>query len=110
MGTRIPTWTAVLFAITLAILLGLTISACGSSPDKGSETPVTKVPGEKGDPVSEKGKAWGGWRWKGKRDDCFFVHKNRCFSRLNAACAYAKCDLAKCKHDDGAPATITCKK
>jgi hypothetical protein len=97
-------------AIAVAISLLLTAPGCGGKADKGAEEPVTKVPGEKGDPVSDKGKSWGGWRWKGKRDDCFFVHRNRCFSRLNDACAHAKCPLAKCKHDNGAPATITCKK
>ena len=61
-------------------------------------------------PVSEDGKRWGGWRWKGKREDCFFVHDNQCFATLEEACKAAKCKMADCVQDDGAPAKVSCEK
>lgn len=75
--------------------------------DDGEATPKRK-PMER--PVSDHGKSWGGWRWKGKREDCFFVHKNQCFATLDDACKAAKCKKADCTHDDGAPAKVSCAK
>ena len=60
-------------------------------------------------PVSEHGKKWGGWRWKGKREDCFYVHKNQCYASLDDACEAAKCKKDDCVHDDGAPAKVSCE-
>lgn len=62
------------------------------------------------DAVSEKGKSWGGWRWKGKRDDCFFVVANKCFETKKAACTAANCDKKACKVKEGAPSKVSCTK
>ncbi len=97
--------TVVLFSVSLALA-----SSCGG----GQET--SKAGPDKGDDdsedaeVSEKGKKWGGWRWKGKRNDCFFVYKNECFSKLNKACRKAKCAKDECGHDESAPAKVSCTK
>jgi hypothetical protein len=96
---------------TLAVCLGLIAGCGGSSPDK-TESPKGKK-ADKGDDdeeeVSSKGKKWGGWRWKGRRNDCFFIYKNECFSSMKKACKRAKCST-KCEHDDSAPAKVSCKK
>jgi hypothetical protein len=47
------------------------------------------------------------WRWQGRRQDCFFVHDNECFTYLDDACEAAGCDEA-CTHDDAAPANVSC--
>ena len=60
------------------------------------------------DDVSEKGKSWGGWRWKGKRNDCFFKSDNQCFDSKKKACKAAGCSTSVCKTDDGAPAQVSC--
>ena len=112
------------FAILAALVcagsvLGATaLSACGgqqsgADEDQGRRGKRKKKkhrdhPPDK-DAVSEKGKSWGGWRWKGKRDDCYFVHKNRCFDSKSRACEAADCGKRGCKVDDGAPAKVTCE-
>lgn len=60
------------------------------------------------DAVSEEGKQWGGWRWKGKRAECYYVFNNRCFETRAAACKVASCGKADCRVKAGAPAKISC--
>lgn len=95
-----------------AVFLGL-VAGCGSDDGKKVDSPKGKKT-DKGDDdddeVSSKGKKWGGWRWKGKRNDCFFVYKNECFPTMKKACKRARCDADKCEHDDSAPAKVECKK
>jgi len=62
------------------------------------------------DAVSDDGKHWGGWRYKGDRDDCFFVVGRRCFTDEKQACAAAKCASKRCQLDGAGPAQVTCKK
>lgn len=59
--------------------------------------------------VSGDGKHWGGWRYQGSRDDCFFVVGRRCFTDEQRACAAAKCKGGECELHGGGPATVTCK-
>ncbi len=61
------------------------------------------------EPVSGEGKHWGGWRYQGTRDDCFFVVGRRCFDDEHKACAAAKCKSGECDVTGGGPATVTCK-
>jgi hypothetical protein len=59
---------------------------------------------------SDDGKSWGGWRYSGARDDCFFVVGQRCFSEREAACKAAACkDGSRCRTEGGGPATVVCK-
>ena len=104
----------------LSVFAGASLSACAGGQQSGEEedqarrgkkkkkTKHRKHPPDK-DAVSEKGKSWGGWRWKGDRDDCYFVHKNRCFDSKSRACEKAKCGKRGCQVDDGAPSKVTCK-
>lgn len=80
----------------------------GDDDESGDAGPTTKRK-KMERPVSEEGKKWGGWRWKGKREDCFFMHKNQCFATLEEACRAAKCKKAECVHDEGAPAKVSCE-
>lgn len=57
---------------------------------------------------NEKGK-WSGWRWRGKRGNCYYVFGNRCFKRRKKACKAAGCKVSRCKLDDSAPAKVSCK-
>jgi hypothetical protein len=100
-------------SLILALVLGLfgggalaSTGACGASATSA------EAPDEQRDaPVPERGKQWSNWRWKGKRDDCFFRHKNRCFSRLTDACRAAACrGKSACVHDESAPAVVSCQK
>jgi hypothetical protein len=77
-------------------------ASCGSS-QKDAAVP-------KGPPVVEEGKKWGGWRWRGRREDCFFLHKNACFPSLELACKDAGCSKKTCTYDGKAPPHVTCKK
>lgn len=101
-----------LFAVTL--LLALALAACGgaaSEPSGGGSTARAEPDDEDGptaDRPGDRGKGGGGWRWKGARSECFFRHRNRCFTELQAACRAAKCDEARCKHDESVPSVVTC--
>ena len=60
--------------------------------------------------VSDDGKRWGGWRYKGDRDDCFYVVGRKCFKTQPAACKAAACKAKKkCSVIGGGPATVSCK-
>lgn len=91
------------------LALGLALApACGGNGKDGSTGPEAE---EEAEPVPEEGKDWGGWRWKGRRQDCFFVYKNRCFAELEKACRAARCEKKgkECVKDDAAPANVSCK-
>jgi hypothetical protein len=60
------------------------------------------------DPIPSEGKHWGGWRYQGNRDDCFFVVGRRCFTDEKKACAAAKCKSGECRIDGAGPATVSC--
>jgi hypothetical protein len=60
--------------------------------------------------VSETGKRWGGWRWKGKRARCYYMVENRCFESEAAACKAAGCAGKRCRTDDSAPVQVGCAK
>jgi len=110
----------VLAALLSMPLSGMTLSllatGCGSNTSKPAGTPEKKstaahrehAPDK--DAVSEKGKKWGGWRWKGDREDCFYVVGNKCFAKERNACAAAKCGKSACLVKPGAPAKVSCPK
>ena len=99
-------------AIPLALLFGLSASlSCSAAPNRPEPEQAEKTKRKRTvdkDAVSEKGKKWGGWRWKGKRDNCFFVTNNRCFDNEKAACKAAKCGSKACLKKSGAPTKISC--
>lgn len=61
------------------------------------------------DPESRGGKSWGRWRYKGDRDNCFFLVGAKCFKTEQAACKAARCgEGSECKAVGAAPATVSC--
>jgi hypothetical protein len=101
--------------LAFALGLGLGIS-CGDSAQRGGakapRTAAERARAEKAaaadDDVSAKDKKWGGWRYQGHRDDCFFLVKRRCFDKRADACAAARCGKKQCVVEGGGPATIRC--
>jgi hypothetical protein len=103
-------------SLALAILPGCT-AACGESASRGGATApksaAERARAEKGDDgdgerVSKKGKKWGGWRYQGKRDDCFFLVKRKCYVSRADACAAARCGKKQCVVEGGGPASVRC--
>lgn len=96
----------------LVLALMFTLSACGGERPgagaSGAKTPVT-VKEEPEARESAKGKKWGGWRYQGSRDDCFYRHKRRCFTKRADACAAAKCGKKQCVLEGGGPVIVTCQ-
>jgi hypothetical protein len=91
---------------SLLLLFLFALAACGGGNQGGG---AEEEPEDKEKPVSDQGKRWGGWRWKGKRNDCFFLYKNECYSSLEAACKQARCSVDDCVHDESAPAKVRCE-
>ena len=96
-----------LLALAVALLAGCAGGARETSaPAQRQETAeAAEAPA-----ASPEGKSWGGWRWKGKRDDCFFVHANRCYDKQADACRAAGCSQDRCRISGGGPAQISCAK
>ena len=59
-------------------------------------------------PVDGTGKSWGGWRYRGHRDDCFFVVERECFTTLADACEATECK-GGCTSRGAGPAIVYCK-
>lgn len=101
---------AVLLLVTSVVLAG----GCGSSngPAVEASTAAERARLEHAaaqeEEVSDDGKQWGGWRYRGSRDECFFVVGRTCFKEEKAACKAAKCGKGKCKVEGGGPATVSC--
>ena len=98
------------------MILVVGLGGCAAEQDKGPKNTTEaaakdsdEAAEDSGEEVSPKGKKWGGWRWKGKRDDCFFRVGKRCFDSEKKACKAARCGKRKCLTDDGAPAKVTCE-
>lgn len=100
----------------LVLAFGVVLGACGEgTPAAGPKAPRTaaeRARTEKEPPearVSDQGKKWGGWRYQGRRDDCFFLVKRRCFDKRADACAAARCGTRQCVVEGGGPATVRCE-
>jgi hypothetical protein len=101
----------------LVVAVFLLTGACGgeSPAAKGAQRPQTaaaRAKTEKADAgeaaVDGAGKKWGGWRYQGRRDDCFFVVGRKCFDNRDDACTAARCGKNKCVVAGGGPATVRC--
>ena len=85
----------------------------GAGEDETAAARARREAAEAGeDDVSSDGKSWGGWKYTGSRDDCFYVVGRKCFAEVADACRAAKCRSAKardCRVSGGGPATVSCK-
>lgn len=96
-----------------------TLGGCGASQKNAAEDqdsseqkeskPKHRKHAPDEDAVSEQGKSWGGWRWSGKRDDCFYVFDNKCFDSKARACIAAICDDRACVAKPGVPSKVSCE-
>jgi hypothetical protein len=111
-GTRLP----LAIALALLFLVPVMPTACGgggaenetASRSPQEEEDDARTPDYQGtdDSVDRSG-----WRWKGKRRQCFFRYRNRCYDKLEVACAAAACSGgSECVHDESAPAVVSCRK
>lgn len=99
--------------LSLALVASLALG-CGGGPPKSDE-PTTAKEKQRRDAEARgeadpNGGKWGGWRYTGDRNDCFFVVGRRCFKSEAAACSAAKCGKKKCETTGGGPATVACAK
>jgi hypothetical protein len=91
-------------------------SGCGA-PKPDPDEPTTAAEKQRrearanGELDSDNGK-WGGWKYQGDRQDCFYVVGRRCYKTEKAACAAARCKANNqaCSVIGGGPASISCKK
>jgi hypothetical protein len=94
----------------LAVFLVSAIACGGSSSESDRSREVERAAKPEPAPLSETGKKWGGWRWKGKRQECFYVVDNECFATKKSACRAAGCGPERCREKDGtAPVKVRCK-
>ena len=97
-----------LHAVLVCLALGCGAQQTTDEPTTAKEKQLREAKA-KGD-IDPREKRWGGWRYQGDRDDCFFVVGRKCFKTEKAACTAAKCQAPKkCSVDGGGPATMSCK-
>jgi hypothetical protein len=101
---------ALVFVLLTAALLPAACGGGGAATETASEPEVDDEALAEVEPARADGAEWSGWRWKGKRQECFFRYRNRCFDNLAAACRAAGCQESRCSRDDGAPAVVRCRK
>jgi len=96
--------------IALIALIGLfALAACGGGSSEGDSSSADGDRARKEKPVAEQGKKWSGWRWKGSRQDCFFLVESECHASFEGACKAAGCKKSSCVHDESAPAKVSCE-
>jgi hypothetical protein len=60
--------------------------------------------------VEKSPRRWGGWRYQGDREDCYYVVARSCFKKQAAACQAAHCSAPrKCVVDGAGPAIVSCR-
>ena len=101
-----PVVKSALCALALALLTAL---GCGSKPAPEQSTTSVPAAPASGKAVSERGKSWEGWRWRGDRDNCYYTVENTCYGTQDDACKAAKCEEGKCEVKSGAPAKVSCR-
>jgi len=98
--------------VSLAVLAKLSLGCGGSAPPRSDEPTTAKEKqrreAEASGELDRTGGKWGGWRYTGDRDDCFFVVGRRCFKTEAAACTAARCGKKLCETTGGGPATVSC--
>jgi hypothetical protein len=97
---------------SLAVVVSLVLG-CGASRPTTSNDPTTAKEKQRREAAATGeadtgGGKWGGWRYTGDRNDCFFVVGRRCFKSEAAACAAARCGKQKCDVTGGGPAAVSC--
>ncbi len=97
--------------VSLAVVVALAAGCGGGSPRSDEPTTAKDKQRRDAEAREETGPSagkWGGWRYTGDRNDCFFVVGRRCFKSEAAACAAARCGRKKCETTGGGPASVAC--
>lgn len=105
----------------LAALAAAALAGCGASEPPGTRRARDETAAERarrehaasGEAAAPgEGRSWGGWRYQGARDDCFYLVGRTCYAALDDACAAAGCggDAARCRTRGGGPALVSCRK
>jgi hypothetical protein len=96
---------------SLALVVSLAVG-CGGGPPRSDEPTTAREKqhreAEAKGELGPSGGKWGGWRYTGERNDCFFVVGRRCFKSEAAACTAARCGKRKCVVSGGGPAAVAC--
>lgn len=102
----------------------LLVAACGGAPlppdePRGSGRTTSRAKHKTGseatrevadaEPVARQGKHWGGWRYAGEREACYYVVGRQCFADKADACKAAGCKRDRCRERGAGPATVTCR-
>lgn len=103
----------------LLALVALALGACGGAqtdpnePQTAREKQYAEAKAN-GELDGSDARPWGGWRYQGDRDDCFYVVGRRCFKSRKRACRVAcgtkTATVDMCTIDGGGPASVTCNK
>jgi len=107
-------------ALLLVVALTATVGCGDTTPPardpatgKRPQTAAERARAEHVDddqPVTADGKKWGGWRYRGRRDTCYYVVGRRCFDKRADACAAARCgNQQQCVVEGGGPARVSCR-
>lgn len=105
---------SILIAVLTSWMLGC--GGCGGSKQPVDPNEPTTAKEKQLREAEAKGEAdrsggkWGGWRYTGDRNDCFYVVGRRCFKTEAAACSAARCGKSKCEVTGGGPAAVACAK
>jgi len=103
--------------MSLRVVLIAWLIGCGApqSMESSSDEPQTardkqrreaKAHGE----IDKTPRRWGGWRYQGDREDCYYVVGRSCFKKQAAACQAAHCrSPKKCDVEGGGPAIVSCR-
>ena len=102
-------------SLPLLVLVQLALGCGGSPTPRGDEPTNAKEKQAReakanGDADASAGGKWGGWRYTGDRNECFFVVGRKCFKTEAQACVAARCGAKKCVTTGGGPATVGCAK
>lgn len=105
----------VLIGLALVFAAGSGLAASGCGGPQTTDEPTTAKEKQLRDAkangdIDPREKRWGGWRYQGDRNECFFVFGRKCFKTEKQACAAAKCPNGKkCVTEGGGPASVSCK-
>lgn len=97
----------------LAVVVSV-LAACGSGKPVSKGGPQTAAEKQRlefeasGEEEGGGAGKWGAWKYKGDRDDCFYVIGRECFKTEKEACATCK-DGQECTVEGGGPAVVTCE-
>ena len=101
-------WLALAVSLT-AIPAGCKDKGAATTPPADS-TSSTQATGQPAGRTWKKSDGRKGWRWEGKRDNCYFLVGKECFESLESACSAGGCTPDTCNASSGIPAHVSCEK